>query len=509
LRRAWVLVWLLATAIHLTTLARAPNIHQDETQIIDMGRVLLDPATTWSVNLSASGQPLPSVPAWLGSVLQELAFRWSVPSPLGPRISSMVGAVLAATLLRGWLLARGTPGLAAFLLAASFYIDPLFIGSYRSGRVDSWSLAVLLGACLLLRSGIPSPRRMFAAGTLAATLLFVWPSVLLLAPLLLLELWTALRSSAEEATKRLAWFATGAAAFAVLLAAPIVPLLAGGETPRAIWAGSLVARTHWSWESLSSNLNALAQTAKMSPATLLGFAAGLVTRGARRTLAVSALPFGVVLATWAYPMRQVYLLPYGYGLLGAAACAWGRSPRAARRASAALAALACWSAFWTLVVYPATALSWKMGKDTADLTAAGRSHIGSGPHRVYLDTESLAFYHAGRGLGWSIFHSYVEEAANPAYYAALHKLLPGVDFAIFRAATDSRSRQLLEEAGLRFQAHMLDYAIDRRYPYRFALGHPPYGPFALYVRSPRAGPAAERAPGDPKLSTESTTKGGR
>src|SRR5437763_668842 len=100
-RRIWV-SWLIilsaVSLIHLLTLTISPTLWVDEAQIIEHGRLIFfDPHSSWSVNWwTAANRPI-QFWSYLGPALQEAAFRMTMPLSSGPRIASLLGAMIAAT----------------------------------------------------------------------------------------------------------------------------------------------------------------------------------------------------------------------------------------------------------------------------------------------------------------------------------------------------------------------------------------------------------------------------
>ena len=154
------------------------------------GGYSLNPSTDWSLSwLVHEAKPLLSL-NYLGAAFQEFAYQLLAPSNLGSRLSSLLGALLTASLVLGWLTSRGTPRWPAFAVSLMFLLDPIFNVSYMQGRVDSWAIAICIAACWLLchachrfdnQRGVHWP--VFMAGVLVSVSVFVWPTALALIPL--------------------------------------------------------------------------------------------------------------------------------------------------------------------------------------------------------------------------------------------------------------------------------------------------------------------------------------
>ncbi len=495
--RAWLVaaaVMILIVTAQLVTVTRGPNIHQDETTILDLGRTFLHPHTDWSVDIMVSGQPVALV-NYLGSLIQELARSVTSPSPVGPRVTSMAGAVLAAALLANWLALLGASASAAMGLGFLFFLDPVFFGSYREARPDCWAIALGLAACCILdtlatdcRPAGKSTRSLLLAGALLVVALFIWPTAVLLVPLVL---WRAAACSRRigkpgNTLRNLlpvaARMALGGLLIAIPILIPVWGLIRDTSSLDALLHNNLAARTTFSIAHVLSNVRNLVQISKLSPVVLVGLLAGLVTPRSRTLMALTSLLLGVLLVTWVYEMRIVYLLPYLLCLT--ARLEETRIGSFYRRAlkPAVISGLVAWAAFVTLGVFTASVLHWKTGKDPAVLSESALDHIGSGPHAVFLDTSALAFYYVGRELGWHMYRPLEEGEGAVPYFEVAAGLLSKVDFAIVTRDTAPAMKDLLIRKGLGYEVTLLDFAIDRRYPYRLALGHAPYGPYLLYTR---------------------------
>ncbi|MFZ2097168.1 MAG: hypothetical protein WAV05_11080, partial [Anaerolineales bacterium] len=185
----WSLAITVIALIHSFTLTISPTVWPDEVDIIDYGRVALQPNTEWSINWQEEDRPRLML-SYLGPILQEWAFQFSGESLVGPRAISLIGALAAATIAVGWLRSRGTSAFKAGLLGLIFLLDPLFTQSYRGARVDGWAMALGLGACWVLsrtswriQNGRTYHGMVLLAGALDLLAFFVWPSAVMLFPL--------------------------------------------------------------------------------------------------------------------------------------------------------------------------------------------------------------------------------------------------------------------------------------------------------------------------------------
>lgn len=123
----WFLILTIVFLIHCLTLTVSPPIWQDEVQIIEYGRIFLQPITDWSVNWDLLNARPFFFLFYLGCLLQEWAFKAANFSIAGSRIFTLIGASVAATTTMGWLLYRQVPRKIAALLGLALLLDPYYI----------------------------------------------------------------------------------------------------------------------------------------------------------------------------------------------------------------------------------------------------------------------------------------------------------------------------------------------------------------------------------------------
>ncbi|MFM6529890.1 MAG: hypothetical protein ACKPIB_16605, partial [Dolichospermum sp.] len=192
---SWFFILTIVFLINCLTLTVSPPIWQDEVQIIEYGRIFLHPTTDWSVNWDLLNERPFFTLFYLGCVLQEWAFKAANSSIAGSRVFTLIGAGVAATTTMGYLLYRQVPRKIAALLGLALLLDPLLVQSYRGDRLDCWVIAVCLGVCWLLRIAIKNFSEyqlcfitVGLSGSLSVVAMFIWPSAVILYPLILLEL---------------------------------------------------------------------------------------------------------------------------------------------------------------------------------------------------------------------------------------------------------------------------------------------------------------------------------
>lgn len=463
--RRWWALWLLSIAtfllVTLPNLALWPTLFQDEIQIIDLGRVFLDPQTDWSmgwlVNDSMPSRPL----AFIGAVLQEGAYRLFAPSYVGARISGVAGAVLACWVVFGWLHSRGTPPLPALLLCFAFLLDPIFNESYRQGRVDSWAFFVCIAACWVLRvaagrrsSGQDESAPIILAGLLTGASVFVWPSSVALFPMILVELAHTLgladrghgRFRKGNWLTAMGFFALGGiiavgvclVPFFVHLEASLTSLEQGARVQQAAAViqrsiiGMYVIYNPW-----------------LLPALLLA----VLLRREWALLAALAAALAMMLQTMVYPMRILYLLPYIVAIVAGATTTVMALEQAPRRKLLMLAALAFMLGgnLWVSAVERPLIASRQAAARAPDqfdepLAAA----IGAGPYRVV--TTEWEVYFAARAMGWKLYYPFGATRKTGEDYLAF---LRSMDYAITRDSfvfSKPVKPEELEQAGFVRQA---------------------------------------------------------
>ncbi len=494
-RKLWILWSLLVIGVvlvHWLTLSISPTIWQDEVQIVEAGRLLFEPHSNWSADWWVTAHRPMFFWYYLGPAAQELALKITSPSPDGPRLSSILGGVMAATTLVGWLLSHKTPRIASLVLGLIFLLDPLFVQSYRGARVDGWVLAFSVGSCWLISSARNRAENgqsfsWIAAlgGGLALGAFFVWASAPLMYPLVAIELgmllWVVyLNSKSWSSTLRvLTLFIAGATVMALVLIVPIwsqLEIVLHDVRP-------LISLSQPS-TSFSVRIKDLFNTFKFTPLLPIGALIGLTFRRNRWLAVATLITLLYLLSTNTYNNRTLYLLPYMFGLIGGAYGALFQSelkltnrwPALYRSISwGGLTLMVFWAVGLSLVARPALALSQREGRDPRILLDAARASIGSCSCKVFLG--AWEFYYAGRSLGWHIYKPYM-----PTTQPEFQSLLSDIDYAIFLSAdVNADIDSQLSLTGFHLQEKIvgdLTNGIDVR-------SHDsanPYGPYSVYRR---------------------------
>lgn len=408
----WALFCLAILIVFFPQLTYWPKVTQDEVQIIDLGRVVLNPFTDWSTGwLVHLSQPV-FVASYIGTVAQELAYLMTAPSNIGPRMSSLFGAILAASLVLGWLKLRGTPPWVAWAISVMFLLDPIFNVSYRQGRVDSWAFCFIIAACLLLRLACVRTKSryrrelvVFFAGIFTGAAPFAWPTTVALLPLVALELFLVARieyfagdkSNWWKPTSLLVWFGLGAVSAFLLCLMPVFDMWDMISMQRDYTAGIQKAAA-----VLSRPL--IGMYAIRTPFIIPVIIVALLIKRDIGLIIVTTLALIMMFQTMMYPMRILYLLPLLAAII-ASAFARCQEDKRIRWRSATLYSffglLLAWNAYTTLIERSVIAHHQRNASAQEHVIRLLSDSIGEGPHRVLLSEWDM--YYAARALGWKAF----------------------------------------------------------------------------------------------------------
>jgi hypothetical protein len=409
---SWLFLCIAVSVIHLQTLEIDPLINQDEVQIIDLGRTMLDQSTDWATTWHVQGSHPSLLFSYFGIVLQEIAFTVTSPSNLGPRFLAMLAAIFAATTALGWLMSRGTPPIISMVLALAFLTDPVFSDIYRGGRIDGWAMAASLACCWLLRiardrgsQGLSFRVHTFIAGVLVAISFFFWISAAILLPLVLLECFYLAKAlnQTERRGRGNQWIP--AALFFCF----------GGILATVIWLIPIVLNLEIFLSSTKSVFEAQRIVAGIKnpvfglfaiydPAFLVAVIIAFFMRRELGLIIAFAAALLLIYQTAIYLPRILYLVPYGLAAIGYSFSKDfdGRHSRYANLArNAALIFLISYNSIQVLAIRPVIASAQKPANLPQQFFPELKKAIGPGPYRVLL--EEWPVYYAGRELGWHMF----------------------------------------------------------------------------------------------------------
>ena len=519
----WIACVLIAVLIQLYTLDVLPHLQQDEAQITEYGRLVLDPESNWSINWRLEEKKPLLLWSYLGPLIAESSFHIWGGSGIGTRIASILGAVLAATMAFGWLLSRDVIKYAAFGLSLAFLLDPLFVLSQRMGRVDSWVIALCLGCCWLLRFSKYKNEKQKRwliplCGGIAATAALVWPSAIFLLPLIFLEL---IQSAPTKVKKRGKWkivgkrfllFGLGGFITTVLLLLPILDnLVLILSDSSAMISGNIDASKSaesrflslFSKDSWFKLIKALIKTwTPFFP--MLALAGIIICRKSKLIIAFLAA-LVLIFASLVYEFRVLYLLPY-FMVLSSGLFLNGKVKTYKKwinkTAGISLGLLLFWAVFVSLGLRTSLGAEVKSEKDRNKILSMATNSIGAGDYNVYLDF-TYEFYFAGRSLGWNLYTPYIQYSQDEQGNWIRQndhqpekdflKLLADMDYALFYEymMTPDLEKQITSSGLVEKQVFDLDtesepIAKDRSRNEEILLyflrGREKYGSFILYSR---------------------------
>ena len=494
----WTVAMSAILVVHLSTIEVAPFLHKDEFLIVDLGRIVLQPDTDWSIAwMTAYNQPLYFV-FYLGPVLQEGVF--SLAGEYGPRISSLLGGMVAATIMVKWLLAKGTTQATSLILGLVFLLDPMFVEAYALGRVDSWMIAACLGSCWILACTNTTPEasnlnlKVALSGALLALGFFLWPTAVFFIPLVALELYVALSNRVGPGIKNtatsLTCFAGGGVIACVAIMVPVASqfyanLVSIEGMKTNVGVGITKSGTQlvqYAFDQLISIFRFL----KFTPVLLI--VAAIYALRLRQLGLILALVTVAILMTFTkvYVHRAQYLLPY---LIAAVA---GIYPLAKASKGTTLVsrpllvALLIWPVALSIGLRFFLAVDSSKERDRKLVYEAAEKMIGPGSLKVFSTYE---FYYPGRSLGWHMYVPYDEVLSAES----LAKVADHIDYAILPANELTREiHELLTNRGLQNKGVYDMYSGPkvevsgqehiRRVRNLFSIFRRPYGPYNLYAK---------------------------
>jgi TM2 domain-containing membrane protein YozV len=338
---------------------------------------------------------------------------------------------MAATMALGWLVARRVPFYAAFGLSLAFMLDPLFVFSQRMARPDSWVLALCFACCWLLRETTNKDHsferwHIMAAGGLAATAAFIWPSAVLIYPLIILELFQVAKAGKEVAYRNkyilslVLYFTVGGLIFAVLLLLPIWQNLLIILNDMTTLLSQNVDPSKTSQDRFFSFFNIESWLTMMrtfrrafSPVFPLLALAGIVLHREKGLILVFIVTLFIIFASRVYSLRVLYLLPYllvlGSGIFIQSKESQSNLLKSLRIIT--LSVLLAWSVGISLLIRTALGLEGKSERNRDKIYQVAVSKIGKGNHNVFLGF-TYEFYFVGRSLGWKLYTPYILYSNN-------------------------------------------------------------------------------------------------
>ncbi|MEB3147977.1 MAG: hypothetical protein VKL60_03035 [Sphaerospermopsis sp.] len=444
--------------------------------------------------------------------MQELALRLTNFSMFGPRLACLIGGLFAATTSVGWFLSRKNSKVFSFVLGIIFLLDPIFVFSYRSGRVDCWVLGLCLASCwilsdLVLNLNLVSWRNKLTkiglAGMLSSIAFFVWPSVVMVYPLVLVQLYLLNRQiyvSNANLNKCLIVtivFIGTSIATAILLMIPIWQdvisafsniFVASGGT------GNTLGRL-----SKLLEIKSFVYSFRISPFLFLTTLLVLIVQKPTVWVYPTLFATSIAMITNSYPFRVLYLLPYSLILISQFNIKWKSYINIININRFVQIAFLCillvWSIGISLIYRPVLSLTQNASRDHSILLNTGIQEIGLGADKKVYDS-TLQFYYVGRSLGWEMFRP-IKHDGTQWNQKLFETFLSKVDYAIVPEDYGSRGidtfsnnePEVITKAGFEFYKIIVDINPNNKFPRGFmdvtSLGGGlPYGSYKLYKRTP-------------------------
>jgi hypothetical protein len=523
-------IWLIFAAgmfiLEASTIDVLPSLMQDEAQITDYGRLVLDPVSSWSVTWSVAADKPLHLWSYLGPLFAEFGYQIGGPSGVGPRFIALLGGLTAAIMALGWLLARKVPSLIAGLLSLAFLLDPLFTLSQRMARSDSWVMTFCLASCWLLvlsssKRGLSKVLLVMLSGILAATASFVWPSAVFLYPLIFLELFCSvydnsdIKKSLKQVLVYSLFFCLGGVVISIALIIPIsghLGLIMGDM--KSMVALNVEATKTWSerlltlfgYQPWAKLIKAFVKT--LSPGLPLMALWALLFRREKGMVLTSVFTLSIIFMTLVYEFRLLYLIPYCLAITGDLFLRLhlNRRKSAVKRISRALlVTVVIWALGISIFLRSALAFNDRSLHDRSLISEAATSAIGKGNYKVFL-AFAYEFYFAGRSLGWQLYTPYIQFTYDSEgnwirkddYQPKdkFNKLMTKMDYAIFPIGKMNKEiGKQLQLSGLTYKdtVHISDELVGKGNASAsgrmhgiilwFLRGADSYGPYLVYARS--------------------------
>ncbi len=413
----WMSSLIVVALVHYATITTSPTIWFDEVSIIDLGRTALPGADkTWGINWSPQNNRPALTFGYPAMVAQELAFRL-VGSPVGPRLMTLLGAVVAAVLAACWLNARGVPKFASWAYAMIFLLDHHFGKSFRGARIDCWAFASVFAACFMLRSSLPGVAthkslrfRMILTGFFAASSVFVWPSAVLLFPLIAVEFalsasgdGSAILEGLKKHSRALPWIFLGGLCGALVWTVPMIDDLGVALTDLFSRSARDLNSSGHSLQTFLRNMKEVIVTFISTPFVIVLALVGILFRRNLLISSVTLVVLAFMLNTRVYDHRLIYLWPYFLALMGGSYVSLSSSKHnkglfPLYKVCMGLALI--WVVVLSLVFRPALTLAGRQARDPQVLADFAVQTIGFRPVSVMAPME---YYYIGRTLGWRMF----------------------------------------------------------------------------------------------------------
>ncbi|PTX45322.1 4-amino-4-deoxy-L-arabinose transferase-like glycosyltransferase [Christiangramia gaetbulicola] len=492
---AWLVLVLPVLVIFSITMVKGPYLHPDELVIVDLGRYILTPSSSWSITWIPSIQEPAFLISYLGVVIQEINYEYL--GQYGPRIFSLLGGIAAATSLVGWLKKRNIPIRISLLLGLVFLLDPLFVQSYTIGRIDGWCMFLCIGACWLIHGSYDGKNsfKLITAGAMAALALFIWPSAIFLFPLIILEIFEIFLNKGDhkidlkQKLNILALFILGSLIITFILVLPVFDQFYKQyeNIIQSLYANSH-AGSEYNIDGLINNIYELPRVLKFSPFLVIAAIIAFIKIKEKGLLISLMIVTALMVVTLVYINRVQYLIPY---LLLATSTLYRRELKyiiSNNLKRWLLGVMLLWSISLSIVVRSYLVYNDQKLDERMMLYQAAGNMIGEGEHRVYIPYE---FYYPGRTFNWEMYRAYLANN-NPLTVEILGKVLPRVDHVIMTEPTVEIENEIIKK-GFAIKGEYQLY-LDPPEPFNgittnmqrvrnlYSIFDKPYGPYKLYSR---------------------------
>lgn len=496
----WLLIFLPVFFLFLITLDKGPYLHADEFVIVDLGRYILNPNSTWSIAWITEIKEPAFLISYLGVVFQELIYGYF--GQYGPRLFALIGAIAAASALMKWLLVRNVSRHAALFIGLIFLLDPLFVQSFTIGRIDSWSMFLCFNSGWIIHGSkyYSSRRRIFnlrllVAGLMAGLAVFVWPSAIFLFPLIIMELFQVQLKTGRNESKMRGFFGTiliwifGTLFITSLLFLPISRQLSLQviNILEAIYANSH-SGSNYELGGILHNLKELPRVLKFSPFVVLGASIGFIKQKNRDILLATIFVTILMVGSLVYINRVQYLIPYFLLAIGSLFQKGAGDSISQKLRNWLLIVPLVWSIGLSVGARTYLVFAEENLEDRQLLHNAAVAMVGEGEHKVYIPYE---FYYSGRSLNWQMYRAYLANN-NPLNLPVLQQILPHVDYFILNQPSVEFENEMVRQ-GFRNMGEFRLYkdppkpfngitTNDIRLRNLYSVFKKPYGPYKLYKR---------------------------
>lgn len=496
---SWLVLILPVLVIFSITMFKGPYLHPDELVIVDLGRYILTPSSSWSITWIPSIQEPAFLISYLGVVIQEINYEYL--GQYGPRIFSLLGGVAAATSFVALLKKRNIPTRTSLLFGLIFLLDPLFVQSYTIGRIDGWCIFLCIGSCWLIHGRYDDTKsfkrtfQILIAGAMAALALFIWPSAIFLFPLILFEIFENYfrngkkRIDLKQSLNMLAFFVLGSLIVTFIL---VVPVFEQFYKQYENILQSLYANSHAGSEyniyGPLNNIFELPRVLKFSPFLVIAAIIAFIKVKEKGILISLVFVTGLMIVTLVYVNRVQYLIPY---LLLATSTLYRKELEniiSNNLKRLLLAVMLVWSISLSIVVRSYLVYNDQKLDERMMLYQAAGAMIGKGEHRVYIPYE---FYYPGRTFNWEMYRAYLANN-NPLTVEILGEVLPRVDYVIMKDPSVEIENEIINK-GFEIKGEYQLY-LDPPEPFNgittniqrvrnlYSIFDKPYGPYKLYSR---------------------------